>query len=85
MSRTSPPYKAQTISGAEREVRRLRRFNRELLAMLDEYAHDRVTLAKFAADGPAFDNPIVVMEAKKLRDSILRDRCRLAPDGRPLA
>ena len=81
-------YKAKSISGAEREVRGLRRQIEHLNDVLGRYMDEakqlqehRRTLAKLAAEGAAFDNPLVAMAAKELRNRILRDECSLAPDG----
>ncbi len=41
-------------------------------AILDRWSHERKMLAKLAAETPQFFNPFDVMEAKKIRDSILK-------------
>lgn len=77
-------YKAKTMTGAEREVRLLRRRLAEVNELLGEYAKTRKLMAMLAAEGPAFNNPLVVYEAKEVRDRILRNECRMKPDGSPL-
>jgi hypothetical protein len=42
---------------------------------------DCVDLAKVAAEGPCFNNPLDAWAAKTLRDRILRVKCGLLPDG----
>lgn len=81
---TTKPYKATSLSGVQREVRMLRKQNAHLRDLLDEAHADRVACAKLAAEGPAFDNPLVIVEAKRRRDVVLKHWCKLAPDGRPL-
>jgi hypothetical protein len=83
-------YKAKTLSGAEREVRALRKRIKELDAVIGRYMREAETLkreralmAKLAADGSAFDNPIVVAAAQEIRNRILREDCRMNPDGTP--
>jgi len=73
------PYKAKTISGAERRVRRLEGQLNKLTgecvsweSMARRVVEERDILALLAADKPMFDNPILVIEAKKLRDRVLR-------------
>jgi len=45
---------------------------------------ERRLLAKLAADGPAFYHPPTIHAAKQLRNQILRDECKLNPDGTPI-
>lgn len=85
------PYRAKTLIGAERMVRRWRRAHAGVLAdlkksaaIIEELKMHRRTLAKCAADGPCFDNPMFAAAAKILRDRILRDECGLSPDGKRL-
>lgn len=66
------PYKAKSLKSAEREVRHLRRLCDRMNDILDQYDRDRLTLAKLAADTPQFFNPLLAMEAKDLRDRILK-------------
>lgn len=80
-------YKPKTITGAQRRVR-------ELMNQLDDYRKmfdrvsdenrrlkaDRIRLAKLAAKGPCFFNPLDAMAAENLRDGILYE-CGLNPDG----
>ena len=74
-------YRARTISGAQREVRRLMLQLEESRAWAAGLYKERNLLARLAADGPAFDNPLVVAWAKHVRDRILREHFGLAPDG----
>lgn len=81
------PYKAKSLKGAQRRVRDLtaqvKHLNEVLGVWMErtkEYREHCRTLAKLAADGPAFDNPLKIYEAKNLRDTVLRE-CNLKPDG----
>lgn len=76
-----PTYKAKTIAGAERRVRELMKQVDQLQASLEHYKSERHWLAKLAATGPAFNDPLIIYEARKLRDRILRDELGLFPDG----
>lgn len=78
------PYKAKSITGAQAYVRSLQKQLKHTSKLLERYAIERRYMAMLAADGPAFDNPIKIYQAKKIRDEILRIECRLQPDGRPL-
>lgn len=69
---SAKPYQAKSLSGAQAEVRRLRKQLIEAHDLLDRYHDQRRTLARLAADGPAFFNPLQVAAAKRLRDKILR-------------
>lgn len=80
MPRIDKPYKAKSITGAQDYVRRLLKLRRETEALLDSYARDRIMLAKLAAEGPIFFNPIYVAEAKNIRDEILKS-LGMNPDG----
>ena len=68
------PYYATSLKSAEREVRMLRKQRTESLALLERYAKERVVLAKLAALSPQFYNPLDVVFAEKLRDSILEKK-----------
>ena len=65
-------YKAKSISGAQAEVRQLRRQVSECHTLLDRFDRERKLMARLAADTPQFFNPLVVFEAKKIRDELLR-------------
>lgn len=52
------PYQAKSLSGAQAEVRRLRRLLKQRQDLLDRYHDDRRVLARLAAEGPAFFNPM---------------------------
>lgn len=85
---TDVPYTAKSLSGAQRRVRELLKQRKELMAdlqrldqHLNNFLKERIMLAKLAAKGPAFDNPLVAFEAEQIRDDILR-RVGLAPDGK---
>jgi hypothetical protein len=84
-------HRYKSIEGAVRRIRELEKIIAHLeqiaQAMKDRertLAHTRRLMAMLAAEGPAFDNPLIIMEAKMLRDEILREECKLAPDGNPL-
>lgn len=84
------PYKAKSLAGAQRKARELQRDNQRLrkqIADLGRYLvraqHVQRMLARLAAKGPAFDNPIIVWEAEAIRDQLLAE-LGLSPDGEPL-
>jgi|GEM_PF-4353134 len=66
------PYKARSLKAAERAVRSLTKQRDELDELLAIFDRERKMLAKLAADTPQFFNPLDVMEAKKIRDLILK-------------
>lgn len=70
----SKPYTSKSLPSAIREVRTQRKLVLKLSALLDSYAKDRVLMAKLAAKTPQFDNPLVAMEAERIRDEILEKR-----------
>ncbi len=76
-------YHAKTLSGAQTMVRMLLKQRDERHALLENYAHKLTLLARLAADGPAFDNPLTIYDAKVIRDEILR-RMNMGPDGKYL-
>lgn len=69
---TTKPYTSKSLPAAVREVRRLRRMYRELDAIANRYRKERDAMARLAAEKPQFFNPLDAMDAKKLRDDILR-------------
>lgn len=64
-------YIAKTLSGAQARVRQLQRQIHERDELLKQFDLERVMMAKLAADSPQFYNPIIVAEAKRIRDRIL--------------
>ncbi len=76
-------YKARSLAGAENQVRMLRSRIAKDAKIFGEVYRDRGLLAKLAADGPCFFSQQEVMEAKRLRDAILRRQFNLNPDGSP--
>jgi hypothetical protein len=85
-------YTARSIDGAQSYCRMLLKQRQRAQSLLSQFANankrlkeDRKQLAKLAAEGPCFDNPLVIYEVKQLRDQILRDECGLNPDGTFLA
>lgn len=67
-------YHAKSLKGAEREVRRLRKQVAQVAKIMAQYGYERKLLAMLAAETPQFDNPLVVMEAKKVREAVLKER-----------
>ena len=65
------PYKAKSLSGAQREVRRQRKLIAEMQRILERFARERNLLARLSADTPQFSNPLEVYAAQKIRDGIL--------------
>lgn len=91
MTQSYKPYKAKSLAGAQRKARELQRDNQQLyaeIADLKRYLvreqHASRMLARLAAKGPAFDNPLIAWEAEQLRDRILAE-LGLNPDGSPRA
>lgn len=66
------PYKAKSLKAAERNVRSLLKQRAERDELLNIFDRERKMLAKLAAETPQFCNPLDVMEAKKIRDLILK-------------
>lgn len=78
------PYQAKTLSGATRRVRQLERIVQEYEMILGRMQTEQKLLAKLAATGPAFHNPLHIAEAVTVRDRVLKESCRLNPDGSPI-
>lgn len=74
-------YKARSLKGAERRVRELLKQRAYHIEILENWNKERKLLAKLAAEGPCFDNPLIAHEAKKIRDHIL-SLMNLGPDGK---
>ena len=66
------PYKARSLKNAQATVRNLRKQVAECHALLDKWSRERVMLAQLACETPQFFNPLDVMEAKKIRDRVLK-------------
>lgn len=81
------PYTAKSIAGAQRRVRELEKHIVNLDSIIG-YWIDREKncanlckiLARLAARGPAFFNPLEAMAAENVRDGILREM-GMNPDG----
>jgi hypothetical protein len=73
-------YKARSISGAQSYVRLLLKQRDELDGTLGRYMHELSLLARLSAKGPAFDNPLVIAAAEKIRDRELKTM-GMNPDG----
>jgi hypothetical protein len=67
------PYTAKSLTGATAYVRLLLKQREEWNATLGRYMKEVNMLAKLAAKGPAFFNPLEAMAAEQLRDRILRE------------
>lgn len=67
------PYKAKSLSGAQARVRQLSKQVAERDELLERWNYERRMLAKLAAETPQFFNPLVAMEAKQIRDTILKN------------
>jgi hypothetical protein len=77
----------KSVENAEKRIRLLEKQLKELDAICSRYKRDYQTaqsvclsLAKLAADGPCFFNPLDIATAKEGRDMILRS-AGLNPDG----
>jgi hypothetical protein len=76
-------YKATSLRSAERMVRSLRKTLRIECEGHAKCKRELQLMAKLAATGPAFYNPLHVVAAQEIRDRILRE-IGLKPDGSPL-
>lgn len=74
------PYKARSLKAAENRVNLLQRHLQELDAIARRYKLERDAIAKLAATGPAFFNPLDAAEAEGIRNRVLREQ-RMNPDG----
>lgn len=81
-------HKFKSLDGAVRRVRELERQvandRRVYEDIISRRSNEIVALAKLAATGPAFFNPLEAFAAEAIRDRILRTCCKLKPDGSPL-
>ena len=77
---TITKHRYRSIAGAVRRIRELQRQVDYLQEIVRKWEQDRILLAKLAAKGPAFDNPLVAWEAEKVRDAVL-SLSGLNPDG----
>ena len=73
-------YKPRSLNGAAHKVANLESQIAELNSILNRWKAERIALAKLAAKGPAFFNPLEAMAAEKVRDTIL-DQLGMRPDG----
>jgi hypothetical protein len=69
---TVKPHKAKSLKAATRNVRSLLKQRAERDELLNVFDRERKMLAKLSADTPQFFNPFDVMEAKTIRDRILK-------------
>jgi hypothetical protein len=76
----SKPYTAKSLAGAQRRVRELEKQIKELDKALGRRMEECKILAKLAAKGPTFFNPLEIWEAEKVRDHELRNM-NMNPDG----
>lgn len=83
----SKKYEAKSLAGATARVRMLEKQRAKLdddlgrsLSEIKALRAQRAALAKLAAKGPTFFNPLEVFAAEALRDQILKD-LGMNPDG----
>lgn len=67
-------WRGRSLDGARREIKRLRILVHSMDCEVRELERQRLLLAKLASRTPLFDNPLVVMEAERMRDEVLRSR-----------
>lgn len=67
------PYKAKSLSGAQSRVRQLQNQVSIRDVLLTRFSYERKLLAMLSADTPQFHNPLAVMEAKQIRDRVLKN------------
>ncbi len=76
-------HRFKSIDGAVRRVRELEKQLLEMRLLADKCYGESTILARLAATGAAFYNPLEAACAESIRDRILRERCRMNPDGSP--
>lgn len=62
------------IIGSQRKVRSLQKRLDQAHELIKRLSDERTLLAKLAASGPAFHNPLEAMAAQSVRDSVLQMR-----------
>lgn len=75
------PYTARSLPAAQRRARYLRKELDRAHELIQQLHKNQIALAKLAADGACFLNPLDVYDAQKIRNEVLRKFCRLNPDG----
>ena len=65
-------YKAKTLKGAQTRVRQLQKQITACHDLLNRFDYERKMLAKLAAETAQFYNPLDVLEAKRIRDHLLK-------------
>lgn len=65
-------HRYKSIEGAVRAIRGLERQIEQYRAICKEMDHERLLLAKLASKEPEFFNPLIVIEAEKIRDRLLK-------------
>ena len=70
----------KTLENAERRIRLLERRLEEYDAICVRLKQERIQLAKLAATGPTFFNPLEAFAAQELRDNLLK-QLGMHPDG----
>lgn len=73
-------YQPRTFSGAKRRVMELSEQVAERNELIERLTQERNVLAKLAAKGPAFFNPLEAMAAEIIRDRVL-ECLGMNPDG----
>jgi len=68
----SKPYTARSLTGATRRVRECNKIIDGYERICCRLTKERNLMARLASDKPEFFNPIVVYEAERIRDEILR-------------
>ena len=70
----------KSLESAERRIRQLQQRIKDYEAICARKTDELHLLAKLAATGPAFFNPLEAAAAEKIRDALLY-RMRMNPDG----
>ncbi len=83
MATKRKPYKPKSLEGAARRVRELQNIIEQYERHGQERRREVILLAKLAAKGPAFTNPLEAFAAEHIRDQWLRI-VGLNPDGTPI-
>jgi hypothetical protein len=74
-------YRAKTISGAQSRVRMREKQLEEADEKMSRLYDELGLLARLAATGPAFYNPMEVAAAERVRDRVLRNWFDMNADG----
>ena len=79
-TKKKPVRRFKTHAMAEQRLNQVEKKLEQERDRVERHRQNMLLLAKLAADGPCFDNPLNAMEAKALRNDLLY-QAGLRPDG----